>query len=99
MLARTLAAGLLVAALCGFDGYSLNDDCDSSGGVEQSFCRGFISGVAAMTNPKQVCIGNATVGQIEDGVVSYIRRHPEHRHLGASGLVRLGLSDAFPCPR
>lgn len=74
--------------------------CENNVWIDEGFCNGFVSGVAdtlSMTG-KAVCFpANVTVGQAQAVVVSYLRIHPQDRHLAASSLVAAALKEAFPC--
>lgn len=90
------------------DGNKLLSDCTSTVQHSQSYCLGYIVGIAdalaeASSNGgsfrgfRSCSPGNRTQGQLLDVVVQWLQRNPQLRHYMASGLVAKALSDAFPC--
>jgi hypothetical protein len=90
------------------DGNKLLADLKSTGvdGFRQFHSQGYIIGVVDTRNRLPwgefggICFEtpeNATAGQVADVVRQFLERRPSVRHLGASFLVAVALSEAFPC--
>jgi hypothetical protein len=107
--AAVLAAGLSGAAEAQMkpfiDGNMLLERCRQTRGTyDFGYCNGYVTGIAdllANTNPVngfRACIPpTAMLGQLRDTVVTWLDRHPQHRHNPADILVPTALSEAFPC--
>lgn len=90
-----------------FDGNTLHFRCQQereTAMVRWTDCLGYVSGVADVMsgrnaiNGVQACIPRGTSrNQLKDVVVDWLRRHPEHRHHNAGGLVAAALAEAYPC--
>ena len=115
---RLFASAVVVAAMAaparaqpgvGFvSGNTLYQYCTAKD-ADQSFCSGFVAGIADAAAGKQPankdgvygyteCLAStATVRQVTDVAVQFLTKHPELRHLGAATLVARALSEAFPC--
>ncbi len=117
---RLFAAAVIVAAMAaparaqppgGFvSGSTLYQYCTAKD-AGQSFCSGFVAGIADAAAGRQPankdgvygyreCLAmTVTVQQATDVAVQFLTKHPELRHLGAASLVARALSEAFPCSK
>jgi len=82
---------------------ALCEDPDGSGFAELQ-CLGYVTALADVlerndVNGLRACIPNVgvEVGQLEEVVKAYLRRHPDRGGYGAAGLVADALGAAFPC--
>lgn len=90
-------------------GNKLLDYCSSPlGTLESGVCNGYVAAIydvllapaaaSAIIKGWFACIPpGATLGQLRDVVVAYLRNNPQHRHYGAPALAALALALAFPC--
>ena len=80
-------------------GKSLWDSCNDPDASKQSYCLGCVAGVSdVLVGMHIVCIGeHASVRQIADVVVQYLRQHPGRRDMDADDLTATALALAFPC--
>jgi Rap1a immunity proteins len=113
--ALVLAAGLLwpipvlsettthdtVALVLGKDLFGF---CSDRSANSQSFCNGYLAGVAdalSVVNTlgvKTACLQlNIANEKVKDIVVQYLTAHPEKRDLAAAGQGLMALQAAFPC--
>ena len=90
--------------LCSAAPENVPGDQQANASTQWGFCRGYVAGVADILENREVagyraCISAPTVeiGQLADVVTSFLRDHPEERHLTAASNVALALSKAFPC--
>lgn len=81
-----------------FSGNELYTTCTSNA---PAMCRGFIAGVADVIqnqNGNLLCIAQgATVSEITDVVIKYLRDNPAERHYAAFSTVRVALEKAYTC--
>jgi len=102
----------LVLAIMGFHsakaeevitGNSLYRACNEKISLEicHSWILGFMQGLQWGANGGGlVCVpDNVTYAQGGLVIQKYLRDHPEHLHLPASGIAYGALSQAFPCPK
>ena len=108
---NAIAVGIALAVLpplpviAGFyDGNVIFQRCSESDAANKSFCLGYIGGVAdsmgysdAKANRSQCIDNEATMGQLRDVAVAYLRDHPALRHLGAAGLIEFAIREGY-CP-
>jgi hypothetical protein len=104
---RVLPAALLAIALTSpvhadfSDGNELLERCSSEQSFGSGYCAGYaaaIADAARVISGDQVCIpATATLAQVRDVVIQYLREHPEERHYAAGSLVLRSLLVAFPC--
>ena len=101
-----VAAGLLLAsseiseaAKAFFTGNELYNQCSNYMPAEALFCQGYVAALSDSLGPEyKVCMPNeVTLGQAMDVVITFLRAHPELRHLTAWSLVQNALAQAFPC--
>ena len=113
--ALVLAAGLLwpipvlsetsthdtVALVLGNDLFGF---CSDSSANAQSFCNGYLAGVADALSVvdtmgvKTACLQlNIANEQVKNIVMQYLTAHPEKRDLAAAGQDLMALQAAFPC--
>jgi len=87
-------------------GDTLLEACESKTEFRQSYCFGYITGVAdiegmeaaVFPDRRRACRAEGvTNGQIKDVVVKYLKEHPEDRHFLAAILVMQAMAKAFPC--
>jgi hypothetical protein len=79
--------------------------CSDRSANSQSFCNGYLAGVAdalgvfnAMGVGKIACLQpNTPNDQVKDIVVQYLTAHPEKRDLDAAGEALIALQAAYPC--
>jgi hypothetical protein len=78
--------------------------CSDRSANSQSFCNGYLAGVAdalSVVNTmgvKTACLQlNIPNEQVKDVVMQYITAHPEKRDLAAAGQGLMALQAAFPC--
>jgi len=104
----TLALVLLLLTCCvGANvfktGYGLHNECNNESSKAQSYCLGFVTGVAEVLDSNAVngysaCVPNkVNQGEVRDIVVKFLEDHPELRHYEAHVLIARALSEAFPC--
>jgi hypothetical protein len=85
-------------------GNQLFDNCSSKTSATAAFCRGYIIRVtdsiaSGDVTKYRTCIPkNATVEQISDIAINWLRKYPEKRHHAAFDLVATAVKEAFPCP-
>ena len=82
------------------NGHELSRFCVSEELINRSFCRGYLIGVSdgsilERANSLVCLLEVVTVGQIVGVVVTWIRKHPEKRHMRATVSA---LRNEFPCP-
>lgn len=89
-------------------GNSLYSTCTTEKGEsthyqDESFCVGYIAGVADGLETMQELAGRKsctpdaiTQGQIRDVVKKYITEHPEKRHYTAASIVIMAIINAYP---
>ena len=114
MLKLLLAASLLLAPVpvmardvSANDGNELLGHCNDEGYYTQGVCMGIIQGTMntldswALANESTPHCrpANATWGQIQDVVVSYLKRHPETRNESSSLLILKAQRAAWPCAK
>jgi hypothetical protein len=101
-----LVAGLLwpMSAFSQGQGFLTGNDlyaaCNApEGSSDRHYCTGIVTGPTdAFLRDGTMCPpGNATVVQIEDVIVKYLRDHPEKRHYTMASEAALALKQAFPC--
>ncbi len=107
VLAVTALPGPVQAAGSTMNGNSLLEYCDApKGSPAWSVCFGYIQGAGdAFTASKGIekaaplyCLpAQATVGQVFDVAMAYLRGHPEKRQYDASSITLAALVEAFPC--
>ena len=80
-------------------GKTLWDSCNDPDASKQSYCLGYVAGVSdVLVGMHIVCIGeHASVRQIADVVVQYLREHPGRRNMDADDLTATALALAYPC--
>ena len=86
-------------------GKDLSGFCSDRSANSQSFCNGYLAGVAdavgvfnAMGVGKIACLQqNTTNDRVKDTVMQYLAAHPEKRDLAAAGEGLIALQAAFPC--
>jgi hypothetical protein len=78
--------------------------CSNRSANSQSFCNGYLAGVAdalSVVNTmgvKTACLQlNIANEQVKDIVMQYLTAHPEKRDLAAAGQGLMALQAAFPC--
>ena len=89
------------------DGNELLALCNDDGYFLQGACLGIIKGAivtldnwAAVNETRPYCRPDgATWGQMQDVVVSYLRRHPETRHESYSLLIIKAQRATWPCAK
>jgi hypothetical protein len=86
-----------------------NDLFDACGSPQRALvCFGYIEGIAdAMQSTRnaggslagvRACLPeDATLGQLKDIVINFLRDHPETRHFTALSITAYAFSAAFPC--
>ena len=93
------------------DGNMLLAECENEYIAKQNYCLGYIAGTAdsfrtlrfALQVTKQggnptICLPkNATLKQLTDVSLKYVREHPETRHLSADYLATVAWSESFRC--
>lgn len=78
---------------------------DAVTGAGNLFCLGYVDAVTeALTGApvagKRACIPRGVdENQTVDISTSYIKAHPESRHLAAYALISRAFAEAFPCPQ
>ena len=99
-----VTAGLLWPVSAFSEGfYSGNDlyaKCTAAeGSLERVYCIGIMAGLAdAFETGGTTCLPkNASVGQVMDVVVIYLRDHPQSRHFTMASEAARALNSAFPC--
>ena len=99
-----VTAGLLwpVSAFSGgfYSGNDLYAKCTApEGSLDRVYCIGIMAGLAdAFETDGTTCLPkNASVGQVMDVVVNYLRDHPDGRHFAMAREAELALNSAFPC--
>lgn len=87
-----------------YDGNVLYQKCSDDTAFAQGVCLGYVGGIAdsmgsddAQANRSQCIDKEATMGQLRDVAIAYLRDHPAERHLSAASLVRFALRKGF-CP-
>jgi Ssp1 endopeptidase immunity protein Rap1a len=79
--------------------------CSDRSANSQSFCNGYLAGVAdalsvfnTMGVGKVACLQPNTANeQVKDIVIQYLTAHPEKQDLAAAGEGLMALQAAFPC--
>jgi hypothetical protein len=73
--------------------------CTVPESAERLYCTGIIVGLAdAFEHDGTMCPPDgASVSQVVDVVVQYLRDHPEKRHYAIANEAALALKQAFPC--
>jgi hypothetical protein len=93
------------------DGNKLLAECENGYIANKNYCLGYIAGTAdsfktlrfALEVTKQggnptICLPkNATLQQLRDVFLKYVREHPETRHLSADYLATAAWSESFRC--
>lgn len=83
------------------NGNKLKQSCES-GAISESYCLGYIIGVAD-SNVLSICApggpGGVTKGQFLSIVKKYFNDNPAQLHRDADVLVLDALKKAFPCPK
>src|SRR5436190_1415229 len=104
-LMKSLATYLILAiALVGGDAWADfqtgNELLQACEGTDRLLCRGSVMAIADVLDYQMdACVPiRATVGQLVDVVVKYLREHPKDRHHAAAALIITALPEAFPCP-
>ena len=81
---------------------------DTSAPINWGFCRGYVIGTIdaliaqpaiERTKPTFCTPERATVGQMADVAISYMKEHPEERANGAASIVWVAMMTAFPCAK
>lgn len=85
-----------------YEGNFLHKKCQSVNDVDVVVCLAYVTGVVdtlTMTENRYVCVPpkSVTGGQLRDIVTKWLEDNPADRHLNASALVMLALTEAFPC--
>jgi hypothetical protein len=90
-------------AQCSFiDGNKLHESCTGQSEADVSFCSGYVAG--ALDNEDRYfvrtdCVpDDAKLSEVVDAVTSWLRDHPDKRHLQASVAVAEALKAKFPPP-
>jgi Rap1a immunity proteins len=106
MAAMALLLGFMfwaTEAQCSFiDGNKLFESCMGKSEADVSFCNGYVAG--AFDNEDRYFVRNdcvpedARLGQLVDIVTSWLKDHPEKRHLKASEVVTDAIKERFPPP-
>jgi hypothetical protein len=85
-------------------GNALLAECTQASSEWQSYCIGYVSGIAdvmGMALPVEgflACIPMpVSTSQARDVAVNYLQKHPEGRNFAAAYLVAAALAEAFPC--
>lgn len=78
--------------------------CDEGADTQDiAYCLGYIAGavdqIALWTNygGKNCIPSNATLGQMRDVIVKYLKDHPQDRHRSAPLLSYMALGEAYSC--
>src|SRR5919112_875428 len=92
-----------------WDGEKLYDNCTAG---DLPVCVGYLMAVLDLSNSREFgpvstqtfgprflryCFTDKDVGRAVDAVVTYLRDHPESRHLAAADLAIRAMAEAFPC--
>jgi len=87
-----------------YDGNLIFQRCSESDAANKSLCLGYIGGIAdsmgysdAKANRSQCVENEATMGQLRDVAVAYLRDNPALRHQSAAGLSEFAIREVF-CP-
>ncbi|CAB4122415.1 hypothetical protein UFOVP36_45 [uncultured Caudovirales phage] len=89
------------------DGNELLSQCNDEGYYLQGVCMGIVKGTintldawSIVNKTSPYCRpDNATWGQMQDVIVSYLKRHPEIRSESASLLILKAQREAWPCAK
>jgi hypothetical protein len=80
--------------------------CTYSSLIAQGTCLGYIEGIATVMHHGveiaqfRACAAEpATIEQLRDVVIAYLKRNVALRHYLAAALVAAALAEAFPCPK
>ena len=100
---KLLIAVLMVPAVAhaGFlSGNKLYENMISDQTFERLYALGYITGVHDALEQSNHCSpGNVTAGQVRDVVRRYMDQNPEFRNFDADILIRVALSNAWPCAK
>jgi hypothetical protein len=104
---RVTAALLLLITftsrgLAQFDtGNHLLTECLSENFYDKGYCLGYITAIADQVGiSSTTCFTEqVTRSQVRDVAIRYLQSAPQLRHLPASNLVAVALTQAFPCAR
>lgn len=87
-----------------FDGNKLHSMCRGQDNVSKATCISYISATYDTLDYENIfdhkfCMEGLSIItlQIRDIVAYWLKVNPQYRHYGASQLVAIALSDAFPC--
>ena len=100
---KLLVAILMVPAVAhaGFlSGNKLYDNLISDQTAERLYALGYVTGVHdALEQTNHCSPSNVTAGQVRDVVRRYFDQNPEFRNFDADILIRVALSNAWPCAK
>lgn len=85
------------------NGNKVLEQCQGGTDFHNGYCLGVVAGLAdaiSASHGQQICVPNtATLGQIRDVLIQFLRQYPDIRHQPAGLLAYAALLTAFPCRR